>query len=347
MMFGLLVILAIIFILPFVITKVEKNLEIFLFIMGILAAAVSGIFSLEFIKEILLNDMLYFVSGAVLLAGLVFKYTAKYISAGVNIIVERVPTFIFVFTLIVLIGLISSAITAIVASLILVEIVAVLPYTRRAKVNLMIISCFSIGLGAALTPIGEPLSTIVVSALNEDFFYLLNLLGAYIVPGIISLGIFGGLYVTKSMKKYNANGTTDLEVNRDIYEEGIKEVLIRTVKIFIFILGLELLGTGFNPLIDTYVLGLSNKILYWLNICAAALDNATVAAAMISPSMAAAQVKSILMGLLISGGMLIPGNISNIVVAENFDIKSREWAKLGMPLGLALLVIYYVVLFVI
>lgn len=347
MMLGLVVILAVIFIMPFVFTKVEKNLEIFLFIMGVLAATISGILNFEFIKEILLNDMLYFVSGAVLVAGLIFKFTAKKISVGVNLIIQKVPTFIFVFVLIVLIGLISSAITAIVASLILVEIVMVLPYPRRTKVNLMIITCFSIGLGAALSPIGEPLSTIVVSTLDADFFFLLNLLGAYIIPGIIALGIFGALYVTRSIKKYNENVNTNSEISRDVYEESIKEVLVRTGKIFIFILGLELLGTGFNPLIDAYVLDFSNKVLYWINICAAALDNATVAAAIISPSMTTIQVKSILMGLLISGGMLIPGNISNIVVAESFDIKSREWAKLGMPLGLVLLVIYYVALFVI
>jgi energy-coupling factor transporter ATP-binding protein EcfA2 len=51
--------------------------------------------------------------------------------------------------------------------------------------------------------------------------------------------------------------------------------------------------------------------------------------------------------LLVSGGMLIPGNIPNIISASKLKITSSEWAKLGIPLGLILLVIYYVILFVI
>jgi len=41
----------------------------------------------------------------------------------------------------------------------------------------------------------------------------------------------------------------------------------------------------------------------------AILDNATLTAAEISPQMHLDQVRAVLMSLLISGGMLIPGNI--------------------------------------
>jgi len=78
----------------------------------------------------------------------------------------------------------------------------------------------------------------------------------------------------------------------------------------------------------------------------AVVDNATLAAAEISPRMTALQLKSILMGLLIAGGMLIPGNIPNIIAANKLRIRSREWAALGVPLGLVVMVIYFVVLFV-
>ena len=56
------------------------------------------------------------------------------------------------------------------------------------------------------------------------------------------------------------------------------------------------------------------------------------------------QIQSVLMGLLIAGGMLIPGNIPNIICAGKLGIKSREWAVFGVPLGLALMVAYFVVL---
>ena len=62
------------------------------------------------------------------------------------------------------------------------EIISILPISRKHKININIISCFSIGLGAALTPIGEPLATIVVSKLDVNFWFLLEQFGIYIIP---------------------------------------------------------------------------------------------------------------------------------------------------------------------
>ncbi len=78
----------------------------------------------------------------------------------------------------------------------------------------------------------------------------------------------------------------------------------------------------------------------------AILDNATLAAAEIGPTMSELQIKSILMGLLIAGGMLIPGNIPNIISAGKLGITSKEWARLGVPMGLVSMAIYYVIIFV-
>lgn len=57
-----------------------------------------------------------------------------------------------------------------------------------------------------------------------------------------------------------------------------------------------------------------------------------MAATEISPHMTTEQIRAILMGLLISGGMLIPGNIPNIISAGKLNIKSREWALVGIHL---------------
>ena len=80
----------------------------------------------------------------------------------------------------------TSLITAIIAALLLVEIINALDIERQYKINLNIAACFAIGLGAVLTPIGEPLSTIAVSKMNGDFWYLLRLIGVYILPGVIA-----------------------------------------------------------------------------------------------------------------------------------------------------------------
>ena len=49
-------------------------------------------------------------------------------------------------------------------------------------------------------------------------------------------------------------------------------------------------------------------------------------------------IKAILLGLLISGGMLIPGNIPNIIAAGKLNITSLEWARFGVPVGLIAMV---------
>ena len=64
----------------------------------------------------------------------------------------------------------------------------------------MILACYSIGMGAVLTPIGEPLSTIATSKLNEDFFYLLQLIGADVIPGVIVFGLLAAIMI-KPQKK--------------------------------------------------------------------------------------------------------------------------------------------------
>ena len=52
------------------------------------------------------------------------------------------------------------------------------------------------------------------------------------------------------------------------------------------------------------------------------------------------------MALLIAGGMLIPGNIPNIIAAGKMGITSKEWARYGLPLGFVLMVIFFMILFV-
>jgi len=232
--------------------------------------------------------------------------------------------------------LLSSLISAIIAALLLVELITVLPLHRHAEVNLTVIACFSIGLGAALTPLGEPLSTIVVSKLSgapyhADFFYLFKLLALYVVPAVVVLGVVGIFFVRQKPEDTEESLTAEEE------EEKLSEVFVRAGKVYIFVMALIFLGAGFKPLIDTYLIKLSSQILFWVNMVSAVLDNATLAAAEIGPTLAEGQIKSALLGLLISGGMLIPGNIPNIISAHALHIKSTEWARLGVPLGLVMM----------
>jgi len=67
-------------------------------------------------------------------------------------------------------------------------------------------------------------------------------------------------------------------------------------------------------------------------------------AAEVTPAMTDRQITFVLMGLLISGGMLIPGNIPNIVSSARLGIKSREWARAALPFGAALMLVYFVLM---
>jgi predicted cation transporter len=60
--------------------------------------------------------------------------------------------------------------------------------------------------------------------------------------------------------------------------------------------------------------------------------------------MQAKTVEAILLGLLISGGMLIPGNIPNIIAAGKLNISSKEWARAGLSIGIVIMVVYFVIL---
>lgn len=343
---GLVGILLLVLVLPFAIKKVEENLELFLFIMGVSASLISGIMTPHLILKALEEPIM--IAGAVLIAGVLFHLLRDQFQGFMNKLFEKVPVALVVFLVVALLGLLSSVITAIIASIILVEIIFLLPLERKHKINICIIACFSIGLGATLTPIGEPLATIAISKLNQDFFYLFRLLGKFIIPTLVFFGLVGAAYTFWAMRGTNAgssHGENDDHEELIIEKDDMKGIVIRALKVYLFVMALVFLGEGFQPLIDKYVLALDYRLLYWVNMVSAVLDNATLTAAEISAQMSTMQIEAILMGLLISGGMLVPGNIPNIISASKLRISSTEWAKLGVPFGLVIMAVFYFILF--
>ena len=331
---GLCLIFVVVLIGPFLNNKIEANLEAFLFIMGAISASLSNAWSAEVIQEGFVAPIN--ITLAVLAAGVLFHYLRRYIDHAMRRILITVPLGAIVCAGIIILGLLSSIISAIIAALLLVELITVLPLHRHAEINLTIIACFAIGLGAALTPLGEPLSTIVVSKLSgppyhATFYYLFNLLASSVILAVVILGIIGIFLVVEEPEDTGESLAAEEE------KEKLSEVFVRAAKVYIFVMALIFLGAGFKPLMDTCVLKLPSQILFWVNMVSAILDNATLAAAEIGPSLSTAQIKSAILGLLISGGMLIPGNIPNIIAAHALHIKSTEWARLGVPLGLVLM----------
>jgi len=332
--------------LPMLVKKVEHNLELFLLAVGSLTLALSHLMGPEPLLTIRLIESALFapvkLAIATLVFGLAFRAIREPMKKKIVAIEHWLGPRAFAFTLIFVLGLLSSVITAIIAALVLCEVVSAITLDAKYGTRLVVFACFSIGMGAALTPIGMPLSTIAAAKLrgttfDSDYLMLIRTFGVYILPGLIVISFVGGLFRGRQV--------TRSESLTEDFVEPFQHIALRAFKVYVFVLALILLGAGFKPLVDLYLVKMPAPALYWVNIMSAILDNATLAAAELGPLMSAAQVKAIIMGLIISGGMLVPGNIPNIIAANKLRISSRAWAVIGVPFGLGLMALFFAVLY--
>ena len=333
-------ILLLVLLVPFLVKKVEENLEVFLFVMGLLAVTVSSQWAMPLLVEALIEPIK--ITVAVLVAGVLFKFLRPAVRKAVGAAMSRLGVKAFAFVIVVVLGLISSVITAIIAALLLVEVIDCMKLDRKDEIKIVVIACFAIGMGAVLTPLGEPLSTIVIAKLrgtpyNASFWFLFSEFWQFVIPGVLGFGALAAIMVKKGPED------DGLSENR---QESIKDILLRTVKTYLFVMALVFLGTGFKPIIDAYISKLPAPGLFWLNSISAILDNATLAAAEVGPQMSMNQLTYALLGLIISGGMLIPGNIPNIISAGKLKIKSKEWMAIGLPVGAGAMILCFAILLV-
>jgi predicted cation transporter len=336
---GLAIIMGLVLVLPFLSKKVEEELEVFLFVMGAISVSISRLWTWHLAQEALREPIV--ISLAVLVAGIVFRISRVWLRNLTKEIIKHFGMRVLIFILVTGLGLLSSVVTAIVAALILAEIITLLKLQRKLEIKIVIITCFSIGLGAVLTPVGEPLATIAVAKLRPaphfaDFLYLFRLLGFWVIPMVFGLGVLAA-----SLRGVFRESSDSLSEDR---QETYQDVLVRAVKVYFFVMALILLGTGFTPMVEKYLVHIPAWALYWINTISAVLDNATLTAAELTPAMSRETIRYLLLGLLISGGMLIPGNIPNIICAGKLSIKSKEWAKVGIPLGFVLMIMLFLVL---
>ena len=339
MIITLLLILILVFVLPFLFKWIENQLEIFLLLMGFITLTLTNQWTYAIIKSSLIEPLK--ITSAVFIAGILFRLTQKFIDKNVNKISQLLGLNLFVFLIVFGLGMVSSVITAIIAALLLVEIISYLKFDKKSKTKIAILSCFSIGIGAALTPIGEPLSTIAIAKLQNfpyyaDFWFILKNIGSYIISALIILGLIAA-YISKKSRFINTDP-------KEYMHENIKDVFIRSFKVYIFIVGLIFLGNGLKPLVWAYISKISFYLLFWINSVSAVVDNATLTAAEINPSLSLIQIKVAILSLVVAGGILIPGNIPNIIVAGKLKIKSKDWAKFGIPVGISLMIIYFLLI---
>lgn len=320
---------------------VENHLEVFLLLVGIAAVTVTGGWSKNFIYQTFNAPVN--VAFIVLVVSVIFSHYSRYIFRVLFILFRYLePQYSFA-VLVFLLGLTSSVFSVTVAALVLAEVLQVVNLERDQTIKVTVYACYAIGLGAVLLPLAEPAGLVIYNELangphKADFFFMLRHFLGWIAPAIGLLAFAAGYTVR------NANTQIQLHIRED--KEDYKSMLRRTWHIYLFVAALHLISTGLRPFAQHTIAHLSGKVLFWANSASVIIDNATLAAIEVTPSVTIDNLMYMVLGLVAFGSMLVQGNLPNIVAAEKLSIKSREWAKVAVPVGLVLTGGYFIALWI-
>src|SRR5271166_4104995 len=318
---------------PVFVEAIERNVELFFLLMGVLTACIMGQFDAALVRAALSEPLSFTM--AVLVFGAAFRLLRNYFDQLLRWVIQWLDARIVCFCLAITLGFLAAFITPVVAALVFVEAISLLRRDRWSEIAATVFGCFAIGFGAGLTPLGMPGIAVVLRSLHADFWYLARLLGPFIVVGI-TLAAVPTLFL-----RFTSNNPLDGTAEKDSWRLVL---LIRPGKVYVFIAGLVALSDGLRPLVDTYIHRLPNGLLFWMNTISAVVNNSTLAAVEIGPTLSMNQQRAALLGLLVSGGALVTGNIPNIVAASRLGITSREWARIGLGTGALLLILCFAVL---
>src|SRR5260370_12948054 len=176
---------------PVILAPVERNLEACFFLLGIIAVTLGGLWGWQLARHAATEPIP--ITIAVIVAGSLFGLTRERLDRGFVRMRAAMPRSLLTALTILTIGILSSVITAIIAALLLVEMAGLLRLGQDKRDRVVIIGCFAIGFGSALTPLGGPLATLAASALNLPFTGLFNLLIPYVLPGLVAMSILSGV----------------------------------------------------------------------------------------------------------------------------------------------------------
>jgi predicted cation transporter len=317
---------------PLAIRFLEQNLEVYVFILGIVATLIGPGFDRHLVLTA--GGAPILITLAVVMAGILFSFSRHRLERAFVRFRRRISRPLLAALATFVLAVLASIITAIVAALVLVEMLRLLHLQGAARTRVAVAACFAIGLGAALTPVGEPLSALAASALNLPFIGLFLLLGPWLLPGMAVASALAGWF---------ARGDYHDPARGVHMHETPLAAIIQGVKVYVFVAGLVLVSSAYAQIATRVVSAVSSDALFWINTVSAVLDNATLVALEVH-GMNLPRAREAIIALLVSGGMLIPGNIPNVISAGALRIDSGAWARVGIPIGLAGLGIYFALL---
>lgn len=316
---------------PLLSRRVEENLELLFLGVALSASLALGTLDWGLLVEALAHPAVTYQPGlgyvpvgivqAVLAAGLAF-YAARRRLARAAAALAR-PAVLS--ALILALGLASSAISAVVAAAALAELLAFARLPRECRARAAVCGAFAVGAGAALLPLGEPLSAIATAKLGRGFLYLACLL---LDVCIIVVAL------SAALAYLSLRGAPAAEAGH--YEPRLAWVFGRAARVYAFVFSLSILGRAFRPLAEAAA-GLGRDALYALGLLSAAVDNATLVAALVGPEMPEGTLRFFMTALITAGALTIPGNVPNIVIASALGLRFGEWARRAAALGAPLL----------
>ena len=312
---------------------IEQNVEVFFLLVGLLTAYVMGQFDTALIRGALTGPLSF--TAAVLAFGAAFRLLADYVDRLFGSVIRLLAPRILYFCLAIVLGFLAALITPVVSALVFVEAISMLRCERWSEIVATVLACFAIGFGGGLTPLGMPCIAVVLRSLHADFWYFTHLLGPFVVVGIVLAAVPILFLPFSAGKPLNASREKD---------SWMTVLLIRPGRVYVFIAGLVALSDGLRPVVNAYVHRLPAELLFWINSVSAVVDNSTMAVVEISPSLSVHQQRAAFLGLLISGGALVTGNIPNIVAASRLGITSREWASVGVRAAAVFLILCFAIL---
>ena len=212
---------------------------------------------------------------------------------------------------VLVIALLSAMLTAIVAALMLAELVELMRLEPRARSRVAVAGCFAIGLGSSLTPLGGRFRRLPQAVWGWASAGCSRCSRRSCCRGCWPCHRRRVFY---NQRRRSGASASAAALTLVLIRESVVRAVIRGLKIYGFIAGLVLVGDAFAPLAARYVPMFGHSALFWANTISAAMDNATLAALEVH-TMDPARAREAIIALLVAGGMLIPGNIPNIVAA--------------------------------
>ena len=179
---------------PLLVKRIERNLEIFLFLMGICAVAISRSWHIDIVEEAVQEPLVIGIVLFVLLAGLIEHYIKPDFLRSINaILLDDITMKVIIQEIVVVLGLLAAIISPILSFFMLVEAVNHLHLTRKTRAKITLLGCISIFLGAALALVDGPSSMIAVTkmqgALPSGSFLPVEIQGFYMILSILALGL--------------------------------------------------------------------------------------------------------------------------------------------------------------